>query len=257
MVNICVVGYGMMGLWHTEALKSALGPMGVVLHTLVGRRADAARDFAAAHGFRYATTSLDEVLADPALDAVILATPSEQHEDQAVQALAAGKHLLRAIRRARPPPGTRDRPSPGWLPERGASERCWAYSFRPYEFEEPEIAADQLPGIGRTGMISIDSPGKIVKCGWFSNSLAAASCEPAVTTMKAPNSLLTSSRPRSVIFFVLPSGPPIAETDAWCRSTHACQAAMPSCSLARRSASGSAIHAFMRGLALLPRNTAR
>src|SRR5690348_13853376 len=32
---------------------------------------------------------------------------------------------------------------------------------------------------------------------------------------------------------------------------------MPSFSFARRSPSGSAIHAFMRGLVLLPRNTAR
>ena len=38
-------------------------------------------------------------------------------------------------------------------------------------------AADQAPGIGRTGMISMHSPGKIVKCGCFSNILAAASCE--------------------------------------------------------------------------------
>jgi hypothetical protein len=28
-----------------------------------------------------------------------------------------------------------------------------------------DVAADQGPGIGRTGMISTDSPGKIVKCG--------------------------------------------------------------------------------------------
>ena len=38
-------------------------------------------------------------------------------------------------------------------------------------------AADQPAGIGRTGITSTDSPGKMVKCGWFSNSLAAASCE--------------------------------------------------------------------------------
>src|ERR1700730_5276169 len=39
----------------------------------------------------------------------------------------------------------------------------------------------QAPGIGRTGMISMHSPGKFVKCGCFSNSLAAASCEAART----------------------------------------------------------------------------
>ena len=75
--------------------------------------------------------------------------------------------------------------------------------------------------------------------------------------MKAPISLLTSWMPRSVTFFVLPSGPPMVETAELCFSTQAFQAAMPSCSLARRSGSESPIHAFMRGLVLLPRKTAR
>ena len=44
-------------------------------------------------------------------------------------------------------------------------------------------AARYAPGMGRTGMISTDSPGKIAKCGWFSNSFAAASCESARTTV--------------------------------------------------------------------------
>src|SRR5689334_23382847 len=93
MTNICIVGYGMMGLWHTEALKGS----GAVLHTLVGRRADAARAFAESHGFRHASTSLDDALANAEIDAVILATPSEQHEEQAIQALSAGKHVLLEI----------------------------------------------------------------------------------------------------------------------------------------------------------------
>ena len=32
-----------------------------------------------------------------------------------------------------------------------------------------------LGGMGRHSMISTESPGKIVKCGWFSNNFAAAS----------------------------------------------------------------------------------
>jgi hypothetical protein len=35
----------------------------------------------------------------------------------------------------------------------------------PYELMEWTLPLDQAPGIGRTGMISTDSPGKIVKCG--------------------------------------------------------------------------------------------
>jgi 2-hydroxy-4-carboxymuconate semialdehyde hemiacetal dehydrogenase len=89
-MNICMVGYGMMGVWHSEALRKT----DAVMHTIVGRRAEATRDFAARYGYRKWTTSLDEALADPAIDVVILATPSEQHETQAIQCLEAGKHTL-------------------------------------------------------------------------------------------------------------------------------------------------------------------
>lgn len=89
-MNICMVGYGMMGVWHTEALRR----QGAVLHTLVGRRSEAAAEFAARYGYRRWTLALSEALADPAIDIVILATPSDQHEEQAIACLDAGKHTL-------------------------------------------------------------------------------------------------------------------------------------------------------------------
>ncbi|HVX98660.1 MAG TPA: Gfo/Idh/MocA family oxidoreductase [Pseudorhodoplanes sp.] len=92
-MNICMVGYGMMGAWHTEALRRT----DAILHTLVGRRPEAARDFAEKYGYRRWTTSLDEALADPAVDIVVLATPSEQHEEQAIRSLRSGKHTLLEI----------------------------------------------------------------------------------------------------------------------------------------------------------------
>jgi hypothetical protein len=61
---------------------------------------------------------------------------------------------------------------------------------------ESSGATDQAPGMGRTGITSTASPGKIVKCGWFSKSFAAASFDSARTTVKAPRSLLMSSMPR-------------------------------------------------------------
>ena len=89
-MNICMVGYGMMGVWHSEALKRT----DAVLHTLVGRRAEAAAEFAARYGYRKWSTSLAEALADPEVDVVVLASPSEQHEAQAIASLDAGKHTL-------------------------------------------------------------------------------------------------------------------------------------------------------------------
>ena len=45
-------------------------------------------------GAEYATTSVDEILADKEVDAVIIATRHDLHADLTVKALAAGKHVL-------------------------------------------------------------------------------------------------------------------------------------------------------------------
>jgi len=89
-MNICMVGYGMMGVWHSEALLTT----DAVPHTVVGRRPEAAKEFAERFGYRKWSVSLDDALADPEVDVVILATPSDQHEEQAIKSLQAGKHTL-------------------------------------------------------------------------------------------------------------------------------------------------------------------
>jgi 2-hydroxy-4-carboxymuconate semialdehyde hemiacetal dehydrogenase len=90
-MNVCMVGYGMMGVWHSQALHALPG---VVLHTVVGRRQDAAAEFAARYGYRRSGADYAAVLADPEVDVVIVGSPSEQHEAQAIAALDAGKHVL-------------------------------------------------------------------------------------------------------------------------------------------------------------------
>jgi predicted dehydrogenase len=59
---------------------------------------DLSADHLAAYGKRYpearATEDFDEMLADEALDAVVVATPVPTHYDLARRALAAGKHVL-------------------------------------------------------------------------------------------------------------------------------------------------------------------
>ncbi len=92
-MNICMVGYGMMGVWHSDALRES----GVHFHTLVGRRPEMAREFAERYGYSRWTVDLDEALADPAVDVVIIASPSETHPDFALRAIAAGKHTLLEI----------------------------------------------------------------------------------------------------------------------------------------------------------------
>jgi 2-hydroxy-4-carboxymuconate semialdehyde hemiacetal dehydrogenase len=92
-MNIGMIGHGMMGVWHSDALAST----DAVRHTLVGRRPEPTRTFAERYGYRRWTISLDEMLADPVIDAVIVASPSEQHEDHAIRCLEAGKHTLLEI----------------------------------------------------------------------------------------------------------------------------------------------------------------
>jgi 2-hydroxy-4-carboxymuconate semialdehyde hemiacetal dehydrogenase len=65
-----------------------------VLHTVVGRRPDAAAEFAAGYGYRKSAASLDTAIADPEIDIVVIGSPSDQHEAQAIAALEAGKHVL-------------------------------------------------------------------------------------------------------------------------------------------------------------------
>jgi 2-hydroxy-4-carboxymuconate semialdehyde hemiacetal dehydrogenase len=89
-MNICMVGHGMMGVWHSEGLKGA----DCCLHTVVGRRAEPTEEFAAKFGYRKWVTRLDDALNDPEVDVVIIAGPSETHPEMTLAAVEHGKHTL-------------------------------------------------------------------------------------------------------------------------------------------------------------------
>jgi predicted dehydrogenase len=64
------------------------------LQAIVSRTGHNATAAATQFGAAYATTEVDRVLADPAVDLVIVATRHNLHGSLALQALAAGKHVL-------------------------------------------------------------------------------------------------------------------------------------------------------------------
>lgn len=88
--KLCMIGHGMMGVWHSEAM--ARHP--AVLHTVVGRRPEPTAEFAARFGYHRWTTSLEQALADPEVDIAVVAGPSETHAEMALACIAAGKHTL-------------------------------------------------------------------------------------------------------------------------------------------------------------------
>jgi predicted dehydrogenase len=89
MLNAAVIG---LGWWGQRLVKSAQGSRQITFVRGVTLEPDLARDFAAEHGLALGA-SVDEVLADPAIEAVVLATPHTRHRAQVEAAAAAGKHI--------------------------------------------------------------------------------------------------------------------------------------------------------------------
>lgn len=89
-VGIGIVGAGVIGKLHADALA---GIEGARLLAIAEPREDAGKALASAHRARWYAT-IDDLLAQPDIDVVILATPSGLHPDQAVQAARAGKHIV-------------------------------------------------------------------------------------------------------------------------------------------------------------------
>src|SRR5918911_2669081 len=64
------------------------------LEAVYCRTMDKARAFATKHNVEKAYDSIDRMLADPAIDAVYIATPNSLHAEHTIAAAKAGKHVL-------------------------------------------------------------------------------------------------------------------------------------------------------------------
>jgi 2-hydroxy-4-carboxymuconate semialdehyde hemiacetal dehydrogenase len=89
-MRIVLAGAGAFGQKHLEAIR-AIG--GIEVAALVGRLPEPTRAAAAKFGVPRAVTDLAEALALPGVDAVILATPTQLHAEQAIACMRAGKHV--------------------------------------------------------------------------------------------------------------------------------------------------------------------
>ena len=90
-MKVCVVGAaGAFGIKHMDGIANIDD---VELYAIVGTKPDVIAKIAAERNVPHAFTSLEEALALPELDAVILCTPTQMHATQAIQCLEAGKHV--------------------------------------------------------------------------------------------------------------------------------------------------------------------
>ena len=91
MINAAIVGLGWWGKNIADAVQGKSQKLRFV-HG-VTQELDATQEYAKTKGFRLSAT-LDAALADPAVQAVVLATPHSLHADQVVQVAKAGKAVF-------------------------------------------------------------------------------------------------------------------------------------------------------------------
>lgn len=91
MINVGIVGYGYAGRnFHSYLVGLADG---LHLEAIASSRPDKRGQIVAERGCR-AVESIDDLLGDPRIDLVVLATPHDTHAALAISALEAGKHVV-------------------------------------------------------------------------------------------------------------------------------------------------------------------
>ena len=92
-MNIGIIGAGWIAEKIAEAIKG-LGAEDIVAYAIASRDIGKAQAFAAKWGFRKAYGSYAQMVADPEVDLVYVATPHSHHFEHAMLALEAGKPVL-------------------------------------------------------------------------------------------------------------------------------------------------------------------
>ncbi len=90
-VGVGIIGAGIMGRSHAA---SAVGDPRVRLRAVAGVPIDTATELAETYRIEKATDDYTELLTDPQVDLVIVATPDHLHAEICLAAIRAGKHVL-------------------------------------------------------------------------------------------------------------------------------------------------------------------
>src|ERR1051325_6881555 len=90
-MKIALVGQGAFGIRHLEAVRNIPD---IEVISLTGGRPAGTEEVARKWQIPHWTSDLAETLKQPGLDAVVLASPTQVHAQQAEQVMRAGKHVL-------------------------------------------------------------------------------------------------------------------------------------------------------------------
>lgn len=91
MIRVGIVGTGMMANQHAIMMGKIRG---VALYCAFDLNLESLDLFCAKHSINKTFQTLDEMLADPSLDAICNVTPDRFHKEISIQALKAGKHVF-------------------------------------------------------------------------------------------------------------------------------------------------------------------
>ena len=91
-VRIGLIGSGWMGAFHAESIARRVP--GAVLAAIADPNLESAEALAGALGTTKVTADAADILADPEIDAVVIASPARFHSALISQAAAAGKHVF-------------------------------------------------------------------------------------------------------------------------------------------------------------------
>ena len=91
-LQVGVIGAGLMGTTHVRVLSTSVA--GAEVAAVSDAIADSAQRLAGEVGVERVFTEALELIGDPAIDAVIVASPGETHEQFVVACLEAGKPVL-------------------------------------------------------------------------------------------------------------------------------------------------------------------
>ena len=90
-MKIALAGQGAFGIKHLEAIQNIPG---IEVVSLAGGRPAGTEEVAKKWKIPHWTSDFGEMLKQPGVEAVIIASPTQVHAAQAIQAMRAGKHVL-------------------------------------------------------------------------------------------------------------------------------------------------------------------